>query len=75
MITRGDDSMLPKDKLNRINELARKAKKHGLTDEEKREQNELRQEYLEAFRSNFRNTLENITIVDEDGNRKQLKRH
>lgn len=67
--------MLPKDKLNRINELARKAKKHGLTDEEKREQNELRQEYLEAFRSNFRNTLENITIVDEDGNRKQLKRH
>lgn len=70
----GVDYMLPKEKMNRINELARKSKQQGLTDEEKAEQHALRQEYLAAFRSNFRQTLENVTIVDEEGNRKELKR-
>lgn len=66
--------MLPKEKMNRINELARKSKQQGLSDEEKVEQHALRQEYLAAFRSNFRQTLENVTIVDEEGNRRELKR-
>lgn len=46
----------------RINELARKAKAEGLTDAEKAEQQALRQEYLAAFRKNFRKQLENIEI-------------
>ena len=62
--------MLDKEKMERINILARKKKESGLTDEEIEEQNTLRQEYLVKFRENFRAHLDNIEIVDaepEDG--------
>ena len=49
----------------RINELARKAKTVGLTEEEKVEQNLLRQEFLIKFRANFKAQLDNIEFVDE----------
>lgn len=49
----------------RINALARKAKTEGLTEEEKVEQNLLRQEFLIKFRANFKAQLDNIEIVDE----------
>ncbi len=58
--------VLPKDKLDRINYLARKAKIEGLNKQEAAEQNLLRQEYLKEFRKNFRRQLENIEIVDPD---------
>lgn len=57
-----------KDLLKRINELANKSKTVGLTEEEKEEQNKLRQEYIKIFRSNFKNTLMNLKVVDEEGN-------
>ena len=50
---------------NRINELARKAKTVGLTEEEKVEQNLLRQEFLIKFRANFKAQMDNIEFVDE----------
>ncbi len=53
---------------DRINELARKAKTEGLTDEEKLEQAKLRDEFRAAFRRNFGLQLENTTFVDENGN-------
>lgn len=56
--------MLSKEKINRINELSRKSKKNGLTDEEKKEQKKLRQEYLNTFRKNFKRQLDSIEIVD-----------
>lgn len=56
--------MLSKDKIDRINELARKSKVVGLSEEEKIEQSNLRQEYLANFRESFRAQLENIEIVD-----------
>ncbi len=56
--------MLCKEKIDRINELARKSKTAGLSEEEKLEQQALRMEYLEAFRKSFRAQLENIEIVD-----------
>ncbi|QSX07970.1 DUF896 domain-containing protein [Alkalibacter rhizosphaerae] len=56
-----------KEKMERINELARKKKDTGLTPEEAAEQKELREEYLADFRKNFRAQLENIELVDEDG--------
>lgn len=56
--------MLDKEKMDRINFLARKAKKTGLTEAEKKEQKQLREEYLAVFRENFRRQLENIEIVD-----------
>lgn len=60
--------MLSKEKLNRINELSRKAKGNGLTIEEKEEQQSLRQEYLHVFRSSMKNTLKGVTVVDPNGN-------
>lgn len=57
-----------KDLLKRINELANKSKAVGLTEDEKVEQKRLRQEYIDAFRGNFKNTLMNLKVVDEDGN-------
>ncbi len=60
--------MLSPDKINRINELARKSKHDGMTPEEVKEQKELREEYLQAFRGNFDQTLQNVKIVDPNGN-------
>ena len=60
--------------IKRINELARKAKTEGLTEEEKREQARLRQAYLEGFRRNLRAQLDNTFIVDEQGNKHPLKK-
>lgn len=56
--------MLTQEKLDRINQLAKKKKAEGLTAEEIEEQAQLRQEYLERFRENFKRQLEQIEIVD-----------
>jgi len=50
----------------RINELSRKNKSVGLTDEEIAERATLRSQYLENFKRNFRQQLDNIEIVDEE---------
>lgn len=55
---------MDKKKIDRINELAKKAKTVGLTDEEIAERDVLRKEYLAAIRENFRQTLDSIEIVD-----------
>lgn len=54
-------------KIKRINELYRKSKAEGLTEEEKREQKLLRTEYLEAVRRNLRGQLNNIDVEEKDG--------
>lgn len=61
-------------KLDRINELARKAKAEGLTDIEKAEQQKLRAEYIETYRRSLRAQLDSMVIVDENGNRRPLKK-
>ncbi|WIV10505.1 DUF896 domain-containing protein [Proteiniborus sp. MB09-C3] len=58
--------MISKEKLDRINFLAKKSKEIGLTEQEKEEQKSLRQEYLSAFRENFKKQLECIEIIDDD---------
>lgn len=60
--------MLSKSKLNRINELAKKAKSTGLTSHEAKEQTKLRKEYLETFRNSMRKTIEGVTVIDPNGN-------
>lgn len=52
--------------VKRINELARKAKAEGLTDDELEERNSLRQKYIESFRTSLRSHLDNIKFVDGD---------
>ena len=54
-------------KIARINELYHKMKSTGLTEEEKAEQQKLRKEYILAIRKNLRGTLENVSILEEDG--------
>ncbi|MBR3679859.1 MAG: DUF896 domain-containing protein [Oscillospiraceae bacterium] len=54
--------------IDRINELSRKSKSVGLTEEEKAEQTKLRNEYRAAFRASLVGTLESTVIVDEKGN-------
>lgn len=49
----------------RINELAKKKKESGLTEEELQEQQELRQEYLEKFRNNLKQQLDNAVFMKE----------
>jgi len=56
--------MITQEKIDRINELAKKKKTVGLTAEETEEQAQLRKEYIENFRKNFISQLENIEIVD-----------
>ncbi|WP_169082207.1 DUF896 domain-containing protein [Paenibacillus sp. PL91] len=54
--------------IERINELARKNKSVGLTDEETTERDELRKQYLTNFKNNFRQQLDQIEIVDDKDN-------
>lgn len=61
--------------LDRINELARKQREVGLTEEEKEEQRVLRQEYIDAFKASLRSQLDSIVVVDEKGNKKPLKKN
>ena len=60
--------------IKRINELYHKSKAEGLTDEEKAEQKKLRDNYVAAIRGNIRSQLENVKVVDENGNEIPLKR-
>lgn len=53
--------------IKRINELSKKQKTVGLSDAEKQEQQQLRQQYLKIFRDGFKKRLENIEVETPDG--------
>ena len=57
---------MDKKKIDRINELSKNARSSdGLTPEEMTERAKLREEYLNAIRQNFKQTLDNIEIIDK----------
>lgn len=56
----------------RINELYHKSKSHGLTEAEVAEQKKLRADYIAAIRGNIRAQLNNIDVIDENGNVENL---
>ena len=58
----------------RINELARKAKADGLTEEELAERDKLRRIYIESVKANLVGSLENTYIVQSDGSKKKVTR-
>ncbi len=61
-------------KINRINELARKAKAEGLSPAESAEREALRKEYVAAVKASLTNHLDNTYLVDEKGNKRPLPR-
>jgi len=59
-------------KIDRINELARKAKAEGLTPEEEAERATLRAEYIAAYRESLRGQLDGMVIQTPDGKKRPL---
>ena len=60
--------------IKRINELSKKSREEGLTEEEKAEQADLRQKYIKKFRQGMENTLSNVYIMDEKGNKRKVEK-
>lgn len=54
--------------LDRINQLARKARTTALSAAEQQERQQLRQSYLAQIRAQFRGTLSGLTVMDSEGN-------
>ncbi len=63
---------MKQEKIDRINQLARKSKAEGLTEKEKQEQALLRQEFLADVRRNFKSQLDNIDVINPDGSIENL---
>ena len=58
---------MTEEKIERINELARKSKTEGFTEEEKVEQQALRRQFIDDFKRNLRGQLDNISVKEKDG--------
>ena len=63
---------MTQEKIDRINALYRKSKAEGLTEEEKKEQDLLRKEFVASVKSSLRSQLNNIDMVNEDGSVENL---
>lgn len=63
---------MEKSKIDRINELYRKSKADGLTEAEKEEQAVLRKEFIADVKGNLVSQLNNIDLVDANGNVENL---
>ena len=61
-------------KIDRINALARKAKAEGLTEEELRERDALRREYIDSMTGSLRSQLDNTYLVDSQGRKTKLRK-
>ena len=68
----GKSDSMERKKIERINFLARKSREEGLTESEKAEQTELRNEYRSYMRNGYMATFSNTYIVDENGNKTRL---
>jgi len=64
LLARENYYMITKEKINRINQLSRKSKTSGLTEDEKAEQQLLRREYIDSFKANLKAQLDQIEIVE-----------
>lgn len=65
---------MTREKIQRINELAHKAKTaEGLSEAEKTERDALRKEYIASVLGNLKEELDHTYVVDEKGNKRKLK--
>ena len=58
--------MITKEKIFRINELAKKSKTEGLTEEERSEQKCLRDEYIAVMKQRTKEHLDRIIVVKDE---------
>lgn len=65
---------MEKHHIERINELARKRKTVGLTEDEYAEHEALRRQYIQEFRKNVQSTLDRVYVQQEDGSYKKLEK-
>ncbi len=61
-------------KIDRINFLAKKAKAEGLTEEEAKEREQLRNEYRASFMAGLSGILDNTVIQYPDGSKVPVKK-
>ena len=66
---------MTEERIARISELTRLSRERELTDEEKVERAELRQDYLAAIRQSLEGQLDNTYIVSKDGTKRKVERH
>ncbi|MDO4381363.1 MAG: DUF896 domain-containing protein [Clostridia bacterium] len=66
--------MVTQEQINRINELSKKSKAEGLTEEEKAEQQKLRRLYIDSFKESLVSQLENTYYIDDSGHKKKATR-
>ena len=62
------------DVIARINELAKKAKAEGLTEEELQERDKLRRIYIDNIKEGLVGQMENTYIVSPDGTKTKVTR-
>lgn len=60
--------------IKRINELYHKSQAEGLTEEEKEEQKNLRQRYIDSIKGNLRGQLESLSIQRPDGTIEKVRK-
>ena len=65
---------MTQEKIDRINELAHKAKTEGLTEAETRERDTLRREYIDSVVGSLKGHLSNTYVMDGKGNKQKLKK-
>ena len=61
-------------RIDRINELARKAKNGPLTEAEIKERDRLRREYIDSVVGSLKGQLDNTYIVDRNGKKTKLRK-
>ena len=66
--------MTADERVERINQLARKQRSEGLTEEEKAEQAVLRREYIDSFKRSLCGILDNTSIQYPDGRKEKLQK-
>lgn len=66
--------MTMEETIKRINELYHKSQAEGLSEEERAEQKELRQKYIDSVRGNLRGQLESLSIQRPDGTIEKVKK-
>ena len=60
--------------IERINELAKKAKSEGLSEEELAERDQLRRIFIDSVKASLTGQLENTYIVYPDGTKKKVEK-